>query len=196
MYRLHLKKRKKKKTKQNKTRQNKKEPIRQSCIYHFCATREGNAQSRNQKQHSFYGDKRQNVGGISQKALGVHFPINSADFSGEGTGHFKSSGEQIWKSIGTNTELVRGVIGPISSPNDDLNIVFDDVVSLRGSCRNNSLPRSPREKLQLVRILSLRVKARSSQERNTLFVDRPIKQKHIHLDRQKGFTCKFNIQQK
>ena len=180
MYRLHLKKRKKKtkqdkKKEKNKTRQNKKEPICQSCIYHFCATREGNAQSRNEKQHSFFGDKRQNVGGISQKALGVHFPINRADFSGKGTGHFKSSGEQIWKSIGTNTELVRGVIGPISSPNDDLNIVFDDVVSLRGSCRNNSLPRSPREKLQLVTILSLGVKARSSQERNTLFVDRPIK---------------------
>ena len=53
MYRLHLKKGKKQQNKakqkkeKNKTRQNKKEPICQSCIYHFCATREGNAQSRN-----------------------------------------------------------------------------------------------------------------------------------------------------
>ena len=52
--------------------------------------------------------------------MGVHSLINRAGFSGEGTGHFKSSGEQIWKSIGTNAELVRGVIGPIYSPNDDL----------------------------------------------------------------------------
>ena len=58
-----------------------------------------------------------------------HSHINWADFSGEGSGHFKSSGEQIWKSIGTNTELVRGVIGPISLPNDDINTLFDDVSS-------------------------------------------------------------------
>ena len=36
--------------------------------------------------------------------------------------------------------------------------VFDDVVSLCGSCRNNALQRSP--------ILSLRVKSLSIQERN------------------------------
>ena len=53
-----------------------------------------------------------------------HSHISWADFSGEGSGHFKSSGEQIWKSIGTNTELVRGVIGPISSPNDDLKYII------------------------------------------------------------------------
>ena len=28
-----------------------------------------------------------------------HSPFNVADFCGEGTGHFKSSGEQIWKLI-------------------------------------------------------------------------------------------------
>ena len=70
------------------------------------------------------------------------------------------------------------------------------VVSLRGSCRNNSLPRSPWEKLQLVRIPFLRVKTRSLQERNMLFVDRPIKYKHTNLDSYKGFTCKCDIQQK
>ena len=60
--------------------------------------------------------------------------------------------------FGTNTKLLRGVFGPISMPNDYLNTVFDDVVSLCGSCRNNALPRSP--------ILSLRVKSLSIQERN------------------------------
>ena len=53
----------------------------------------------------------------------------------------------------------------ISTPNDYLNTVFDDAVSLRGSWRNNALPRSPREKLQLVVIFSLRVKSPSLQER-------------------------------
>ena len=33
-----------------------------------------------------------------------HSPIIRADYSGEGTGHFKSSGEQIWKSIRTNSD--------------------------------------------------------------------------------------------
>ena len=49
--------------------------------------------------------------------------------------------------FGRNTKLLCGVIGPISTPNNYLNTVFDDVVRLRGSCRNNVLPR---EKLQLV----------------------------------------------
>ena len=59
--------------------------------------------------------------------------------------------------FGTNTKLFRGVIGPISALNDYLNAVFDDVISLCGSCSNNALPRSQRKMLQLVVILSLRV---------------------------------------
>ena len=39
------------------------------------------------------------------------------------------------------------IIGPISVPNDHLNAVFDEVVNLYGSCRNNALPRSPQENL-------------------------------------------------
>ena len=58
-------------------------------------------------------------------------------------------------------------------PNDYLSTVFDDVVSLGGSCRNNFLPPSSREKLQLVTILSLRVKILSLQERDVQFVNRP-----------------------
>ena len=81
-----------------------------------------------------------------------------ADFFGEGTGiSGRCLTNRFGSRFGTSTKLFRGVIGPISTPNDSLNVVFDDIISLCGSCRNNALPRSPREKLQLVAILSLRV---------------------------------------
>ena len=81
-----------------------------------------------------------------------------ADFFGEGTGiSGRCLTNRFGNRFGTSTKLFRGVIGPISTPNDSLNAVFDDIISLCGSCRNNALPRSPREKLQLVAILSLRV---------------------------------------
>ena len=84
-----------------------------------------------------------------------HF--NRADFFGEGTGiSGRCLTNRFGSRFGTSTKLFRGVIGPISTPNDSLNAVFDDIISLCGSCRNNALPRSPREKLQLVAILSLR----------------------------------------
>ena len=54
---------------------------------------------------------------------------------------------RLGSRFGTNTKLFCGVIGPISAPNYYLNTVFDGVISLRGSCRNNALPRFPREKL-------------------------------------------------
>ena len=98
-----------------------------------------------------------------------HSSFNKADFCGEGTDHFRLSGNRFKSRFGTNTKLLLGVIGPISTLNVHLN-----TVSLRGSCRNNALPRSPREKLQLVRclILSMGVKSLSLQERNMLFIDR------------------------
>ena len=34
-----------------------------------------------------------------------------------------------------NTKLLHGVMGPISTPNDYLNTVFDDAVSLHESCK-------------------------------------------------------------
>ena len=75
------------------------------------------------------------------------------------------------------TKLLRGVIGSISRPNDYLNTLFDDVVSLPGSCENNALSRSPREKLQLVAVLSLRVNCLvlSTRKEYMLFKDRPVK---------------------
>ena len=86
-----------------------------------------------------------------------------SNFCSKGTGHFRLSGKQIWKSIWTNTKLLQGVIGPISAPNYYLNTVFNDVVSLCKSYRNSATPGSPWEKLLLVTILSLRVKSLSLQ---------------------------------
>ena len=93
---------------------------------------------------AFSVEKRQNGERNSQKALLDPLPLQWGLFlRGDGTDHFRSSG--------TNGKLLRGVIGlgsyPISTPN--INTVFDDVISLRGNCRNNALPRSPWEKLQL-----------------------------------------------
>ena len=93
-----------------------------------------------------------------------------ADFYGEGKGHRFGLANRFGARFGTNTKLSHGVIRPISTPNDYLNKVFDDVVSLCGSCRNNALPRSAREKLQLVAILSLRETRLSLQERNMRIV--------------------------
>ena len=45
-------------------------------------------------------------------------------------------GSRFWK----NPKLLRGVLGPISTPNDYLNTVFNDidVITLCESCRNNA----------------------------------------------------------
>ena len=117
--------------------------------------------------------KRQNGGRNSQKALRVPFPLQWGRFLRKGDGSFEVVGRTHLPGspFGTNTKLLRGVFGLISMPNDYLNTVFDDVVSLWGSRRNNALPRSP--------ILSLRAWKESL--RNMLLVDRPLKQKHIHL---------------
>ena len=89
--------------------------------------------------------KNKKADGSPRRRYVSHSLFNRADSCGERTG--------ISSRFGTSTKLFRGVIGPISTPNDYLNAVFDDIISLCGSCRNNALPRSPREKLQLVAIL-------------------------------------------
>ena len=113
--------------------------VQASSVYYWAA-REGNAQSNNVGRLVCAG-KRQNGGRNSQKALRKPFPFSGADFLGEGTALFRLSGEQIWKLIRTNTKLFRGVFGPMSTPNDYLNAVFDNVVSLCESCRNSALLR-------------------------------------------------------
>ena len=42
----------------------------------------------------------------------------------------------------TTKEVLRGVIGSVSTRNDYLNTVFYEVVSLRELCKNNALSRS------------------------------------------------------
>ena len=82
-------------------------------------------------------EKRQNGGRLSQKALGVPLPLQRSRFLRAISGRLANRfGSRFWK----NPKLLRGVIGPISTPNDYLNTVFNDidVISLCESCRNNS----------------------------------------------------------
>ena len=74
-----------------------------------------------------------------------HSPFNGADFCEEGTGHFRSSGELIWKLIWNERKIIFGSCWPFIMPKDYLNIVLDEAVSLRRSCRNNSFPWFPQE---------------------------------------------------
>ena len=117
-------------------------------------------------------DKMADVSPRRRAFPGQPSPLTSmgADFYGEGKGHRFGLANRFGTRFGTNTKLSRGVIRPISTPKDYLNKVFDDLVNLCGSCRNNALPRSAREKLQLVAILSLRETRLSLLERNMRIV--------------------------
>ena len=115
---------------------------------------------------------RQNGGRLTQTAH-VSRPLLlqwGPTFTGRGRVTSVRLASRFGTRFETNTKLLRGVIRPISTPNDYLNTVFDDVVSLCRSCRNNALPRSPREKLRLFAILSLREQKLSLQKRNMLIV--------------------------
>ena len=91
------------------------------------------------------------VDGSTRRPCVFHSPFNRADFRREGTG------QVVWRTdlevdLELNTELLRGVVHPISTPNDYRNTVFDNVISLSGSYRNNALPRSPRESFSLLQL--------------------------------------------
>ena len=96
--------------------------------------------------------KGQNSGRLIQKALRVPLLLQWGQFLREGDG----SSQVVWQTglevdlEPINAKLLRGDIGLISMPNDYLNRlpVFDEVISLCGSCKNNALSQSPREKLQ------------------------------------------------
>ena len=45
----------------------------------------------------------------------------------------------LGSGFGTNAKLLRGVIGPISSPNDERNTAFVDVVSLEKSLKKQKI---------------------------------------------------------
>ena len=93
--------------------------------------------------------KRQNGGRNFQKALRVPFHRSMGPILRGGDGSL----QVVWRTdLEVDLEQTQHYcvefIGPISTTNDCLNIVFNDVFSLCGSCRHddNALPRSPREK--------------------------------------------------
>ena len=103
----------------------------------------------NQEIPLVHVEKRPNGrNGISRKLFMSLFPWGR--FLRGGDASFQVVHElanRLGSRFGTNTKLFCGVFGPISAPNYYLNTVFDGEISLRGSCRNNALPRFPREKL-------------------------------------------------
>ena len=115
--------------------------------FYFWAACEGYAQSKNGGHLDSAQQKDKMVDGTPRRLCISYSSFIGSNFCSKGTGHFRLSGKQIWKSIWTNTKLLQGVIGSISTLNDYLNTEFNDVVSLCESCRNNAIPGSPREKL-------------------------------------------------
>ena len=77
------------------------------------------------------------VDGAPRRPCKYHPRLNGANFCGEGTGHFRSSGRQIWKLIWNKHKIVAWSYGPYiyTKIHDYLNMVFDDPVSLHGSCK-------------------------------------------------------------
>ena len=74
-----------------------------------------------------------------------HSPFNGADFVGRERVISGHPANRFGSGFGLNTKLLQKIIDPISVPNDYLNTVFNDVVSLGGSCRKNA---HPQEKLK------------------------------------------------
>ena len=95
-----------------------------------------------QEVPSVYVEKLQNGGRNSQKALTVPFPLQ--------WGRFLQGGDWfqvVWRTdLEVDVERTHWIIAwaywPYIFPDDYLITVFDEVLSLRGSCRNNALPRS------------------------------------------------------
>ena len=127
------------------------ESLLTSSFSYLLGCPEGNTQPKNERQHSFYMywyvQKRQNGRQNSQKALHVPFPLQGPNFAGRGQVISGRLANRFGSQFGTNTKLLLVVIGPISMPNDYLNTVFHDAVSLCGRGRNNVHPQSPWEKL-------------------------------------------------
>ena len=111
---------------------------------YYWAACEGNTQLRNKKQILFMSKMTD----INPRRLCMsHSSFNGADFMGRRqviSGHLAN---RFGSGFRSNAKLSHGVIDPMSVPNDYLNTVFDDVVSLCRSCRKNAPPWSPQEKL-------------------------------------------------
>ena len=127
-----------------------------------------------QEVPSVYVEKLQNGGRNSQKALTVPFPLECGRFLQGGDWPFQI----VWRTdLEVEVERTHWVIAwaywPYIFQDDYLNTVFDEVLSLRGSCRNNALPRSHGKSFEELH-LSLSVPKRLSlQDRNNAICRSP-----------------------
>ena len=169
--------------------------IAESYQPYYLPAREGKAQSRNEKHILSMSKKDKMAGGSPRRFCVSHSPFKGADYCGEklGRGRVISGrlANRFGSRFGTNTKLLRGVIGPISSPSDYLDTACDDdddddddddagaAETMPSHCPYG---KSFNLCLLLVTFLSLRVESLFLQERNMLFVDRPIEQNNILLD--------------
>lgn len=112
---------------------------------YYWAACEGNVQLRNKKQILFMSKMTDRN---PRRLCMSHSSFSGADFVGRRQVISGHPANRFGSGCGSNTKLLHEVIDPISVLNDYLNIVFDDVVSLCGSCRKNALPWSPQEKLK------------------------------------------------
>ena len=84
----------------------------------------------NQEMNHVYVEKDKMAHGAPRRLYVSHPRFNAANFCGEETGHFRSSGDRFRSRFETNRNLLDGVIGPKSTR---INTVFVDVVSLLAS---------------------------------------------------------------
>ena len=93
--------------------------------------------------------KRQNSGLISPEGFACPTPSMGPIIAGRGLVILGLLAHRNGSRTGNEQKQLHGVIAPIATPSDYLDIVVDDVVSLRGSLKN-ALPRSPRKSFNLV----------------------------------------------
>ena len=91
------------------------------------------------------------------------------------SGHFRTSCEKIWKSIWNEHRIIASSYSPYSLRRMIVEIQFSTMLLACPGAAETMPSHGPTGKLQLVAILSLYVKGLSSQEKNILFVDRPLK---------------------
>lgn len=117
-------------------------------MIYYWAARKSNAQSR----ITFHLYRKNTNWGREQEPLRVPSwpPFNGANFESRGRVISCRLANRVGSRFETNRKLLPEIIGPISTPNDYLNTSSDEVVSLRGSCRNNACPPMvPTEKAQV-----------------------------------------------
>ena len=111
-------------------------------MIYYCAARESNAQSR-----ITFHLYRKNTNWWRELPAAFTYPFmapfNGANFASKGRVTSCRLANRVGSRFETNRKLLPEIIGPISTSSDE-------VVSLRGSCRNNACPPMvPTEKAQV-----------------------------------------------